>query len=161
MGQTVCFNCRRSLEPEDELRALTRACESCLQALLSSRDTKLSACLESFNVPAALMSHDHTILGANGLFKKIAVNQDSVGLRIGKALGCMYAPLLGRCGDIVACLLCSLKRSVEQTWLRGEGLRGVSLSFPHKAESRKTFALSTEKVGDAVLVVLAAGSTTA
>jgi hypothetical protein len=32
MGQTICFGCSCTLEEEDELRFLTKACESCLKA---------------------------------------------------------------------------------------------------------------------------------
>jgi hypothetical protein len=37
----------------------------------------------------------------------------------------------------------------------------VPVSLPHKAEARKTFVMGIEKVGNAVLVVLAATSSRA
>lgn len=154
MGRTVCFSCRRSLEQEDDLHVLTGTCPAWFKELLASRDGKLSAYLESLDVPAALVSPDHIILEANSRFRDAASRQDAVGLRVGEALDCMYAPLLGRCGETVACLLCGLRKSVEHTWLTGEGLRRVPLSFPHKAESRKAFAITTEKIGGAVLLLM-------
>jgi hypothetical protein len=154
MGQTICFSCRRSLEQEDELRILTKACDKCLTAVLSSRGEKLSAYLELLEIPAALVSQDQTILESNGLFQGIASHRAAVGLRLGEALDCMYAPMLGLCGDTVPCILCKLKRSVEHTWRTGEGFREVPFSFPHKVKARATFSISTEKVGDAVLLLV-------
>ena len=125
MGQTICFGCRRSLEPKDELHFLTKTCDKCLTTVLSSRDERLSAYLESLEIPAALVSQDQTILESNSLFQSIASNRVVVGLRLGEALDCMYAPMLGLCGETVPCILCKLKRSVEHTWLTGEGFREV------------------------------------
>ena len=154
MGQTICFACRRSLEQEDELHFLAKACDKCFTTVLSSRDEKLSAYLESLEIPAELVSQDQTILESNTPFQSIASNRVVVGLRLGEALDCMYAPMLGLCGETVPCLLCKLKRSVEHTWLTGEGLREVPLSFPHKVNAPRTFSISTEKVGDAVLLLM-------
>ena len=158
MGQTVCFRCMRTLEQDDELHVLTRTCEKCFAAALSSRDGKLSGYLESLGMPAALIGLDHTVLSSNGRFQSMAPHRTVDGLRLGDVLECMYAPLLGRCGETVACLVCRLKKSVAHTLLTGEGLRGVPFSFPHKEEGRKTFALTTEIVGDAVLLLMGPSS---
>jgi hypothetical protein len=80
--------------------------------------------------------------------------RDAVGLKIGAALECMYSPILGRCSETVACLVCRLKQSVESTWSTRQELRGVPFSFPHKAEGRKTFAITTVRVGSQVLLLL-------
>ena len=154
MGRTVCFHCRRSLKQEDEIRLLTRACEQCFVTLLSSRDEKASVYLESLEMPAALLAKDHTVIVSNSQFQDMASQRDVAGLRLGDVLECMYSPLLGRCEETVACLLCSFRRSVEHTWLTGEGLRQVPLSLPHKEEARKTYAITTERVGDAVLLLV-------
>jgi hypothetical protein len=154
MGQTLCFRCLRSLEDEDELNLLTKTCEKCFNTVLSSRIEMVSGYLESLRIPAALIAQDQTVLSSNGRFRTIAPNRKIVGHRLGEVLECMYAPILGRCGETVACLVCRLKRSVEATWLTGEGLRGAPFSFPHKEEGRKTFSITTEKVGGAVLLLM-------
>ena len=154
MGRTVCFHCKRSLNQEDDLRLLTRACEQCFVTLLSSDNEKVSAYLESLEVPAALLAQDHTVIRSNSRFQEMASRHDVAGLKLGDVLECMYSPLLGRCEETVACLLCSFRRSVEHTWLTGEGLRQVPLSLPHKVETRKTYAITTERVGDAVLLLV-------
>ncbi len=154
MEQAVCFRCRQNLDGKDDIRLLTRTCRSCFTAVVSSRGKNLVEYLEFLGAPSALLDHDQTILFSNSRFREMMVDHDAPGLRVGEALDCMYSTTLGRCGDTVACLLCKLKRSVEHTLLTGEGLRAVSISYPHKADSRRTFFITTEKVGSVVLLML-------
>jgi len=144
----------RSLDADDELHLMTRTCEKCFREVLSSRDDTVSAYLESLRVPAVLIARDQTVLSSNRRFQQLAPNPDIVGRKIGEALECMYSPILGRCGETVPCIVCKLKRSVDLTWNTREGLRGVHFSFPHKAEGRKAFSITTEIVGGAVLLLL-------
>ena len=153
MVHANCFNCGRSLDQDDELRQLTGVCEQCFNEILSSPE-KRSAYLESLGIPAALVSREQVVLDSNAHFLRMASGREVVGTRIGEILDCMYAPLLGQCGDTVPCLLCKVRRSLEHTWLTGEGLHEVPFSFPHKVEERRTFAITTEKAGDAVLLLL-------
>jgi hypothetical protein len=158
MNQIVCYGCRLSLDHSDHLRRVTRACESCFNDLMSSRRSDLPEYLNALASPAALVTPDHTVLFANSEFRRLQIDKTVIGQQVGDVLECMYAPLLGRCGETVACILCSLRRAVERTWLTGEGLRGVPVSYPHRVVARKTMTVTTERVGDAVLVVLEPGS---
>jgi len=101
MGHVICFRCGRSLDQEDELRRLTRACEECFNAVLSSSAGERSAYLESLEVPTVLVTEDQVVLDSNTLFLGMASTTEVVGTRIGEVLDCMYAPLLGQCGDTV------------------------------------------------------------
>ena len=154
MGQTLCFRCMRRLEEEDELHLLTKTCEKCFNSILSSPLEVVSNYLESLRIPAALIALDQTVISSNDRFRTMAPRRDIAGHRLGEVLECMYAPILGRCGETVACLVCRLKRSVETTWITGEGLRGVPFSFPHKEEGRKMFRITTEIVSGAVLLLM-------
>jgi hypothetical protein len=154
MGGTMCFRCRQSLDAHDELRSVTRTCGQCFGILLSGRDERLAHFLESLAVPAVLLAPDQTVLASNSRFQDMAHAHEITGVRVGEALGCMYTSTLGMCGETVACLLCRLKRSVEQTWATGEGLRGVPMSYPHSQDARRAFTVMTEKVGDAVLLMI-------
>jgi len=154
MGQIVCYGCNHSLDHTDPLRRASKACEACLHDLVSSTRTNLAQYLESLDHPAALLRQDHTVMVANQRFRSLQVDKAVIGEPVGDVLGCMYAPLLGRCGETVACILCSLRRAVETTWLTGTGLREVPMSYPHKAEKRRSVTVTTEKVGHAVLVIL-------
>jgi len=144
----------RSLDSNDHLRFLTRACEPCFNILVSSRNESLDAYLESLLVPAALLAEDHSVLAANRLFRRLQTDGAVVGKTVGQILGCMYSPLLGACGQTVACILCSLRRSVEETMTTGRGFRAVPVSYPHQTDMRRRLSLTTERTGDAVLVML-------
>ncbi|MGA2614548.1 MAG: hypothetical protein ABSG38_14010 [Spirochaetia bacterium] len=154
MSHAVCFRCRRSLDGKDDIRLLTRSCTSCFTAVISSGGKNLTEYLELLGAPSVLLDQEQTILFSNSLFREMMTDHNAPGVRVGEALDCMYSGTLGRCGDTVACLLCRLKRSVEHTWLTGEGLRAVPISYPHKADSRRTFTVTTEKVGNSVLLVM-------
>ncbi len=154
MNQHSCLRCLRSLDENDHLRSLTRTCEPCFNILVSSRDKSLADYLESLELPAALLAQDHTVLFANRPFQHMKVGGDVLGLRVGQVLGCMYQPLLGSCGETVTCILCSLRRSIEETQRTGQGLRGVPIAYPHKEDVRRTYTITTQKAGDAVLVML-------
>jgi hypothetical protein len=153
VSRKVCFNCQQDLEEGDEFRALAGACQTCFESLGSMPEDRRVEYLEHLAVPAAILSPDLTVLLANGLFRD-TLGHDSIGLRSGDALSCMYTAVLGRCGETVACMLCSLKRSVERTLASGEGLRDVPLSFPHRDEVRKTLTITTERMGSSVLLLM-------
>jgi hypothetical protein len=144
----------RSLDGSDYLRFLTRTCEPCFNVLVSSRDQTLTDYLESLGFPAAVIAGDHTVLSANRPFKELKKGADVHGMTVGQVLGCMYSPLLGQCGETVACLLCHLRQSIEKTMRTGEGLRNVPVSYPHQEDVRRTWSITTQRTGDTVLVVL-------
>lgn len=154
MGETVCIRCRHNLNEKDALSSLTGTCGQCFGIILAGGNGELATYLESVAAPAALLAADHTVLASNRRFQSMTADHAAVGLRVGEALDCMYTFTLGKCGETVACLLCHLKRSVEQTLLTGRGLRGVPMSYPHKADSRKMVTVMTEKIGDAVLLMI-------
>jgi len=155
MGQTVCFNCRQSLEEGDKLHSLTQACATCFATVLSTQDERLTSYLECLDHPAALVAPDLSILFANSRFLKTMAGHEPAGLRVGEALNCTYAQALGQCGETVPCILCHLKQAVDQTWQTGQGLRGIPMSYPHKKLARKTYSITTEKVREGVLLLLA------
>jgi len=144
----------RSLDQSDHLRSLTRTCEPCFNVLIASGNEELSRYLESLSLPAALLAQDHTVLFANRHFQDMQAGDEVMGLRVGQVLGCMYSPLLGQCGETVTCLLCALRRSIDETRRSGTGLRGVPIAYPHKDDMRRTYTITTQNAGDAVLLML-------
>ena len=153
MGQTVRLDSTRRFDEEDGAQLETRALATRSSRVLSSHDKRLSGHMESLDSPAVIVAQDYTILLANKSFRK-KVSHEVVGLRVGEAMNCSYSAVLGRCGETFACLLCALKKSVDHTLLTGEGLRGVRMSYPHKAEARRTSTITTVKVVDGVLLLL-------
>jgi hypothetical protein len=123
---------------------------------LSSGDEKLSDCLEQLNTPAALVAGDLTVLLANSQLRRMLFIHDVVGLRIGKALGCSYASLPGRCGEASVCLQCEMRKAVVFTHFSDGRLSEKTISLAHTTEAKKTFTLTTEKAGEAILMMITA-----
>jgi hypothetical protein len=153
MGQTVRLDNTQSFDEKDGPHLVTGARGTRSSPPLPTRGKRLSGHMESLDTPAAILAQDYTILLANSRFRK-RVSREVVGLTVGEVMNCSYSALLGRCGETVACLLCTLKKSVDHTWLTGEGLRGIQMSYPHKAAARRTSIITTVKVGDGVLLLL-------
>ena len=153
MGETICIRCKQILNEVDSLGTLTRTCENCFRVLVSADDSRWPDYLELLDVPAAILHPDHTILLSNSRFQKMTSSSFG-GVRIGERLECLYTRNLGRCGETIACQLCWLKRSVDHTWDTGEGLREVRVAYPHKTAVRKALTVSTEKIGNAVLLII-------
>ena len=114
--------------------------------------------LRSLNRPAALVARDHTVLFSNIRLRKMLKksNHDVVGLRIGEVLDCKYAASPSRCGETEGCLRCGLRRLIELTRITGERLDKIPISFQHRSGASKTFKITTEKAGNAVLLILRA-----
>ena len=139
---------------------LLKVCESCLQALLDSATEDISDFLDSLDQPAAIVARDHTVLHSNNHMSKMLerFDHDIVGLRIGEALECRYSASDRRCGENEVCLHCGLRRLVELARISGERITEFPLTIRHRSGESQTFKFATEKVGEAVLLVIAAQS---
>ena len=118
---------------------------------------KLKGTLGSLARPAALVASDHTVLFSNNRLRKMLKksNLDVVGLRIGEVLDCKNAASPSRCGETALCPHCGLKRLIELTRITGERLNEIPISVQHRSGASKTFKITTEKAGEAVLLIIA------
>ena len=64
-GSEVLLALHAQFERGDEFGFLTRTCSSCFNTVLSSRDERVLASLESLRIPAALVARDQTVLISN------------------------------------------------------------------------------------------------
>jgi hypothetical protein len=126
-----------------------RLCEPCSRALSS-----FSKFLESVESPAALVARDLTVVFSNSRLCGIAekCGEEAVGLKLGQALGCMHAEETRVCGQSDACLHCWLRRSVDLARISGERLPNVPFDFTPRSGTRRSFKVSVEKAGDAVVL---------
>ncbi len=154
MAEGTCVRCERALAGDDHIGRLVGVCPRCLRQVLSPRDHSVSEYLDTIRIPAALVSENLQVLFANTDFRTLRPDADPETLRVGEMLSCMYTATLGRCGETVTCLLCAMKQSINHTSSTGNGVRARPMSYPHRKDVRKVYLISTEKVGDAVLVVL-------
>ncbi len=106
--------------------------------------------------PAAFVTRDHTILFSNiRLLKALSkFNHDVIGRRIGDVLGCKNAASLGQCGDTVGCIRCGIRKSIELTRTTGERVSGIPTDFQHKSGARGKLRITTDKVREAVLLII-------
>lgn len=126
-------------------------CETCSRALL-----RLSAHLESLDLPIAILSADLTVISANSSLRNFfdRHGRGPVGLKIGEVLNCKYAMQRRRCGRAPACLHCDLKRLVGLSRASGEKLTVMSTIFRHPSGASSTLTISTEKAGEGILLTL-------
>jgi len=158
----ICAWCGADLDPEGigtiEGGPITHGiCRPCMANLLGEVGTPLQEFLESLEVPILLVS---------GNLEVEALNPDAIpwvqeeferveGLLGGEVFQCANAQLPGGCGRTRNCSACSIRNSVEHTHATGEALEGVPATLNTvSADAEEAFDLrvSTEKVGDRVLL---------
>ncbi len=154
MGEKICSRCGKDLSANHDI-FLAEVRETCFNFLLSSRDDRLAECLDSVDWPAAILARDHTVLLSNDLLRESS-NAEAGDQRIGEVLGCINAALLGKCGETFACFLCGIRKSIEHTITTGEKLHGYETSLQKRSGANQALRITTEKAGDAVLLVIEA-----
>lgn len=144
-----CCMCGRTIVLENNLSS-PNVCNACLTTLVPSL-----AYLESLDQPAAIVARDHTILFSNSHLRKlIEFAHDDAGIRIGEALDCQYAEEHEPCGETEFCFQCELRRFVALARITGERIGEIPMSFRQKSGKNQTLRFSTEKAGDAVLLMI-------
>jgi len=120
-----------------------------------SRTLAVRKLVNSLDRPAALIARDHTVLFSNRRFRRMLgkSNHDVVGLKLGSVLECKYSAL-DRCRETVVCPYCKLRRLIELTRSTDEKLSEIAISFAHKSGAIKRLEITTEKAGQAVLLIL-------
>lgn len=150
-----CTRCGGPLLGEGALPP-ARICEPCIGELLASPDGSLSGFLGALDCPAFLVGRDDRIEIANPAFCAIHRGRagEPVGLPIGTALGCRFAPSTEHCGEMAGCIHCHLVRVIRLSRLSDVGLREAPVSLPDGAGAIRRHLLTTRRAGSAILVVL-------
>jgi len=115
--------------------------------------------LDSLPPPAIVVQHTRRVLAANSAAKALMSKEhcEMTGQLGGYALGCIYADGPDTCGQAVHCKSCAIKNSVMHTMTTGKPLTDIPASPELSGISGKRlvhFLISTEKVGDFVVVTL-------
>jgi len=113
--------------------------------------------LDSLDVPTLLVSSDVVVEGANEaalalVEKALPSVQGTPG---GEVFGCVNADLPGGCGRSSLCSACTVRNTVVKTYRSGRSgirVRAVLQVWSGGAPRDVGFLLTTEKVGDRVLV---------
>jgi hypothetical protein len=132
-------------------------CQECVRMFFAGKIMPLSDYLESFAGAVLLVNSDARVMGANSrglslLGKKLEQVEGQLG---GDAFECRYASLPGGCGQTIHCKTCTIRQTVTHTMTSGQSHERVP-AYPDlhhiSGDKRLKFFISTEKMGDAVLL---------
>ncbi|MDH4232405.1 MAG: PAS domain-containing protein [Nitrospirota bacterium] len=132
-------------------------CNDCARYVLSFNAKSLQNYLNRFSGPVFLVGPEGRIITANtqafsALGKKPEEIEGQLG---GDAFECQYAKLPGGCGQTVHCKTCTIRLTVTDTLQSGRShIRVAAYPDLHHVtrENRIRFLISTERVGNAVLL---------
>ncbi len=118
---------------------------------------KFQELLEKLPVPVFVVDGEYKMRGANhkALDLLICKPEEVVGKLPGIVFQCAHAGLPGGCGRTVQCSGCAIRASVTHTFATGEALCEVRTTIQRGepgAVEPVTFRISTEKMGDVVLL---------
>ncbi|HSR10001.1 MAG TPA: hypothetical protein VLS90_01050 [Thermodesulfobacteriota bacterium] len=158
----ICAWCRKDLRlspARDEADApITHGiCGDCVRRLFSSKARPLKDFLERYEKPVFLVTPQGPIVTGNAVGLSLLINKPETkeGELGGDAFGCRYADLPGGCGKTAHCKTCTIRLTVADTLKTGKSHFRVP-AYPDlhhvTGEDRIRFLITTERVGDAVLL---------
>lgn len=159
----ICAWCKKDLDPSSTSDGTGDApithgiCSDCARETLAFKAKPLRKFLDQFSKPVFLVSSEGRIVTGNSagfsLLKRMP--EEVEGELGGDAFGCSYAELEGGCGSTIHCKTCTIRITVFDTLQSGKSHIGVP-AYPDlhhvTGENRIRFLITTEKMGDAVLL---------
>lgn len=132
-------------------------CPSCKEQLFSDRQRTLDNFLNTLDEPVLVINPQGEVeLANNSALKFLGKKLEAVsGFKGGDVMECVYARLPEGCGNTSHCVACTIRHNVMETFRTGQSLRQVPAFL--KRDTRNSihtinFLISTEKVGDVVLL---------
>lgn len=156
----VCAWCNEDFERaagiEDE--AVTHGiCVQCEAFLAANQPTSLRGLINRLDVPVLCVSTDMDVLAANDAAGTL-LGRDAAEIGdclCGELLECAWSRKAEGCGRTEHCVACAIRRTVSETHASGMGVSEQHAYLDHVApegSTRVSMTLSTEKLGDIVLV---------
>jgi hypothetical protein len=132
-------------------------CGDCARKTLSFKAKPLRSFLDQFSKPVFLMNSEGRIVTGDAIgFSFLQKKPEEVENELaGDAFGCRYANLPGGCGNTVHCKTCTIRITVMDTLQSGKSnIRVPAYPDLHHmtGENRIRFLITTERVGEAVLL---------
>ncbi len=158
--KAVCSWCKRALiEDETPNAAVSHGiCTDCLNGLSGNSKFSLAEFLDSIELPVLVTDGGRAIHEVNEAAERILGKSASRlrGSRVGVAIECIHAGIMGECGVSPYCAGCAMRRTIQDTHADGKPRYGEYSQ--HKlatADGARVvrFRFSTTKMGD--LIVLA------
>lgn len=159
----ICAWCGNPLDPsvansDDEDTPITHGiCLTCVRQMMASEAKPLQSYLDQFSAPVFVLGEQVRIVTANAVGRAMLNRQPGEidGALPGDVLDCRYASKPGGCGGTRHCRTCTIRNTVKDTLLTGRSNRRVE-AYPDlhfiTGETKVKFLITTEKVGDAVLL---------
>jgi hypothetical protein len=157
----ICAWCQKDqgeIESADNSQPVTHGiCPDCSREVLSFKAKSMSVFLDKFPGPVYMLNSELEIVSANkegakSLGKELAEFSGEV---VGKAFECKFSYMEGGCGNTIHCRSCAMRHSIINTYETGKSnLRIPAYPDFHAVtdETEVKYFISTEKVGDAVVV---------
>lgn len=159
----VCAWCEKDLGPSadppaTEVHPITHGiCGDCARETLRVNATPLRSFLDRFSQPVFLVNAGGRVVTGNHralalLNKPVEEVEGRLG---GEVFECVYADQPGGCGETVHCRTCAIRLAVVGTLESGKSkIRIPAYPDLHRmmAENRVRFLITTERVGQAVLL---------
>jgi PAS domain-containing protein len=159
----ICAWCKKDLGSSDTSERTGNApithgiCGDCARKTLSFEAQPLRKFLDQFYKPVFLVNGEGRILTGNsmGLALLQKKPEEIDGELGGDAFGCRHAKLPGGCGNTVHCKTCTIRITVLDTLQSGKSSVRIP-AYPDlhhiTGENRIRFLISTERIGEAVLL---------
>ena len=160
--QLICAWCKRTViehEKENGNKYVIShgICEECAANMQNPDNKSLREYLDDMKAPVLVVDEEGTILIANKaisgmLGKKV---EDIEAFKGGVAMECAYARLPEGCGNTIHCKTCTIRNNVMETFVTGK-CKNRTPAFLDQVQGddvgKLEFFISTEKVGDLVLL---------
>lgn len=159
----VCAWCSEELGgdasgAEDDCPVTHGVCLACAQRMLTDLAEPLRDFLDRLGVPVLLIDSSPEVRAANTLASEILGKDVSEieGHRPGEVIECLHAHEPGGCGHQVHCKSCTIRKAILDTHETGKSLIRIraypDIQSPAEGAKRMSVEISTEKVGDVVLL---------
>ena len=156
-----CVWCKKELggvESGDHTNPITHGiCSECAKEAVSVKGESMSTFLDKLPGPIYMLNSGCEIISANAEGAR-ALGKDLsefAGKVVGKAFECKHAGMEGGCGENEHCRTCTIRNSILDTYETGKSILKVP-AYPdiHEiiSETAVNYLISTEKVGEAVIV---------
>jgi hypothetical protein len=158
----VCAWCKSDLGTTDsgtegDDRITHGICDTCRRSVSAEGGVELREYLDMLEAPVLAVGPDVVVKIANEKACRLVCKQprEVAGRKGGDVFECSYARLPGGCGKTIHCSGCAIRLSVEETYRTGLPRLRVPAYLRQGepgAESEVSMHISTEKVGDLVLL---------
>ncbi|MBZ0256306.1 PAS domain-containing protein, partial [bacterium] len=133
-------------------------CDQCSESFSRGDQENFQSFLDDFHFPVIVVDEDGKVLGGNceacNLTGK-TLDQFQNQMLAGEAIDCVHSYEPGGCGHTIHCQTCTIRQSINQTFMTGLSLRNVPAYKDIRVgenEQPVRFLITTEKIKDRVLL---------